>query len=70
MWPDKQGYNVEGKVPWAYFDNFRPAPGKKIAWDWNIDWSDASGSVRAFQYHWNNGADWQTPTVWGTAEFK
>ena len=70
VWPDKQGYNVEGKVPWAYFDNFRPAPGKRIAWDWNIDWSDASGSVRAFQYHWNNGADWQTPTVWGTAEFK
>ncbi len=70
VWPDKQGYNVEGKIPWVYFGDFRPAPGKKIAWDWNIDWSDASGSVRALQYHWNNGANWQTPTVWGEAEFK
>jgi len=70
VWDDKQGYNVETRIPWAYFGDFRPAPGKRVAWDWNIDWSDASGSVRALQYYWNAANNWQTPTGWGEAEFR
>ena len=68
--PDRKGYNVEAKIPWAYFGDFRPAVGTRVAWDWNIDWSDGSGSVRALQFYWNNIANWQQPAVWGVAEFR
>jgi len=70
VWPDGKGYNVEIKLPWSYFGEFRPTSGRKVGWDWNIDWSDASGSVRALQYYWNNSANWQNPAMWGVAEFQ
>ena len=73
VWPDKQGYDLEAKVPWASLnrpDYFRPEAGVEIGWQIQIDFGTPDGEKLAFTAKWHPfGIHFQNPSSWGSARF-
>ena len=71
-------YTAEVKIPLAFFDNFHPEAGRRVAADVAVDFSDAAGSRNLAKVWWHRGASQilDIPTelrfdrnLWGTAVF-
>jgi len=73
VWPDKKGYDVEARIPWASLnrpDYFQPQPGLEIGWQIQIDFSTPDGERFAYAAKWHPfGIHFQHPSDWGWARF-
>jgi len=74
-----QGYMAEIKIPLEFFDGFKPEPGRKVAADVAVDFSDSSGTKNLAKVWWTRGASQilDIPTelrfernLWGQAIFR
>jgi len=62
------GYNLEAKVPWGSFTNYRPRDKDTVGFDIALD--DADKAEREAQLIWNGDyAFYRDPSVWGRLQF-
>ncbi len=52
---DKSGYSAEIRIPWAFFDNYKPSAGAKFAADAAVNFSDATGTKNVSKIWWHRG---------------
>lgn len=67
--PDKQGYTMEARIPWASLGAYRPTKGDRLRWTMNIDFGTPDGLGWDHQVKWMPGIHWDTST-WGVAVLK
>ncbi len=64
----KGGYNLEAKIPWHSFTDFRPRAGTKVSFDVALD--DADKDIRKSQLVFSGDyAFYRDPSVWGILSF-
>jgi hypothetical protein len=72
-------YTVEAAIPWAFFDDFRPAANAKVAADAAVNFSDVTGTTNTAKVWWHRGSSQilDVPSelrfernLWGTAIFR
>jgi len=65
--PDRTGYTMEARIPWAELGTYRPAQGDKLRWNMVIDWGDSKDD-RCFGHRskWQPGIHFR-PNSWGLA---
>ncbi|HEY3397593.1 MAG TPA: FlgD immunoglobulin-like domain containing protein [Armatimonadota bacterium] len=77
--PDGQGYTAEVKLPLAFFGDFRPTPGREVAADVAVNFSDSTGTTNLAKVWWHRGSSQvlDVPTElrmerdrWGTGLFR
>lgn len=56
VWPNKQGYTAEAKLPLAFFDNFSPAAEQAVATDVAVNFGDAGGTTNLAKVWWHRGS--------------
>ena len=49
-------YTAEVKLPLAFFDDFHPAPGRRVGMDVAVNFSDPSGTTNLAKVWWHRGA--------------
>jgi hypothetical protein len=67
--PDKSGYSLEARIPWASLGDWRPQVGDQVKWNMIVDWGSADGTA------WDHNAKWvpgvhTNPSNWGVAVFE
>jgi hypothetical protein len=76
--PDGSGYTAEAKIPWQYF-GLHPTPPLRLAFNFAVNFSDASGQKNVAKIHWNGPNFICTdvpselrlnPWAWGWAELE
>ncbi len=73
------GYVVEASIPWAFFDDFHPTGGQKVAADAAVNFSDTTGTTNSAKVWWHRGSSQilDVPSelrfernLWGTGIFR
>jgi hypothetical protein len=67
--PDKSGYSMEARIPWASLGPWRPQAGDEVKWNMIIDWGSRDGTAWDHNAKFVNGVH-TNPSNWGVAVFE